>query len=152
MKVTLDSCIRNSRRLDGPDASNFILQVLQDLVAIFSNKFYLFEVIFRIYDIYHQGNIRNIKLSLVHEVLIDKTEGETGNKNDKKLNAAKKDISNLKQKLIFYLCFLKEKKQNFLTSVANQIKEYEHQIRKDELINKEMEKLVKNFDQNIKFS
>jgi hypothetical protein len=106
--------------VDGTDATQFISIAISDLYDIFSNKFYLFEVIFKYYDVFHYGKIIHESVWCVaHEYYADMLEKEMVADNKKKeVQQYKKKISAVKQKLLFYLSYLKGKPQKELSEIA----------------------------------
>lgn len=50
----MDTTLANVMYIDGKDAAPFIEIALTDLAKILENRFYIFEVCFRFYDVVHR--------------------------------------------------------------------------------------------------
>ena len=61
VKISLDETLANVVHIDGKDSAPFIEIALKDLVTILENRFYIFEICFRIYDVIHRCKIFNLE-------------------------------------------------------------------------------------------
>ena len=86
--------------------------VMEDLIRILSVKFYLVEVLFQLYDFIHHVDGK-LELDL-----------ETGEGEAKLTKLMRKQLSQIKHKLIFYLALVKGKGQNEIDLWKKSISEF----------------------------
>lgn len=86
---SIRSVIENSILFEGEIAKNLIIVVFEDIIQILKNKFFLFEILYKIYDLCHDNEC------------FDEKNQENSEKN--------KILSKIKHKLIFFMSFLKSK-------------------------------------------
>lgn len=83
------SVIENSILSEGEIAKNLMVIVCEDMVQILKNKFFIFEILFKIYDLCHDNEC------------FDEKNSENPEKN--------KNLSKMKHKIIFLMSLLKSK-------------------------------------------
>ena len=69
-KIALDRGLEQAINLDKKEAKDFIPIALEDVMDILSRKFYIIEVFYKAYDIFHYGNYNDNSLNKMFFLLI----------------------------------------------------------------------------------
>ena len=98
MENAIEKAIETSIVYEGEIGKGLVDIVIEDLTHIFKNKFFIFEILFKIYDLCHW------------------------NENPEENEENRKIINKIKQKIIFYLSFIKsEITSTCLDEMRNQV-------------------------------
>ncbi|KAL4462218.1 hypothetical protein ABPG72_005649 [Tetrahymena utriculariae] len=94
----MNSVITNALRIESQNIKNFIPLLQEDMQTIFKNKIFILEILYRLFDLLHEGQIE------LRDMIEESNEGPI--KNQQKEN--QKELGNIKQKIIFFISYTKD--------------------------------------------
>jgi len=132
-QIALDKAIEETIKSDKGIANKFKAIILDDINKVLSRKFFVFEILFRMYDIYHQA----------HDNITKASERSLSEKDTQLRIEEMKRLIAVKHKLLFYLAYFKSQNQQLFELLNKEVLNYIAERKTREEFNENMEKAVK---------